>query len=63
MPFISEQIVTMGTSCPAGLFPERCSCVKHNCAGAKFEGDTCVTESGDVRLSFWFFLFEAHFFF
>lgn len=38
----------MGAQCPPGLQPEKCSCVHSNCAGARFDGDTCVTTTGEV---------------
>ena len=38
----------MGAQCPPGLQPEKCTCVHNNCAGARFDGDTCVTTTGEV---------------
>ncbi|XP_063423309.1 uncharacterized protein LOC134707479 isoform X1 [Mytilus trossulus] len=46
----TEQIVTMGALCPAGLYPEKCTCVHNKCSGAKFDGDTCVTTSGEPKV-------------
>ena len=40
----------MGAQCPPGLQPEKCTCVHNNCAGARFDGDTCVTTTGEVGI-------------
>ena len=48
---VLEQEVTFGANCPPGLFPEKCSCIHYNCAGARFDGDTCVTTNGEVSWS------------
>ena len=59
----TEVTINDGETCPSGYMPEACTCIDVPCPGARFEGDRCVSKSGQVcfRLYLTFITIYWHF--
>ena len=50
-------VIESGSTCPAGYQAEECRCKEVQCRGAKFVGDTCITETGNVCIYRGYYIF------